>query len=98
MQGNHTSREVSGGSRQSNDPLHGVTLEQIVTRLVERYGWETLGRRIDIRCFTNDPSVKSSLTFLRKTPWACAKVESLYKRMPAEGSMKRPDARPARYS
>ncbi len=64
--------------QQSNNPLHGVTLEQIVIRLVEYYGWEGLGQRIDIRCFTSDPSVKSSLKFLRKTPWARAKVEALY--------------------
>jgi len=64
--------------QQAKDPLHGVTLEQIVTRLVEYFGWEGLGRRIDIRCFNNDPSVKSSLTYLRKTPWARTKVESLY--------------------
>jgi uncharacterized protein (DUF2132 family) len=60
------------------DPLHGVTLEQIVVALVERFGWEELGQRIPIRCFTHDPSVKSSLTFLRRTPWARAKVEALY--------------------
>ena len=60
------------------DPLHGVTLEQIVTMLVEHYGWEGLGERIDIRCFTTDPSVKSSLKFLRRTPWARKKVEALY--------------------
>lgn len=64
--------------QQINNPLHGVTLEQIVTRLVEYYGWKGLGQRIDIRCFTSDPSVKSSLKFLRKTPWARAKVEALY--------------------
>ena len=63
---------------QSKDPLHGITLEMIVARLVEQYGWEELGRRIPIRCFTNDPSVKSSLTFLRRTPWARKKVEALY--------------------
>jgi uncharacterized protein (DUF2132 family) len=63
----------------SNDPLHGVTLEQLLTTLVERYGWEELGRRIDIRCFNFDPSISSSLKFLRKTPWARAKVEALYK-------------------
>jgi uncharacterized protein (DUF2132 family) len=62
----------------SNDPLHGITLEKIVTELAERHGWEELGRRIPIRCFQYDPSVKSSLTFLRKTPWARAKVEQLY--------------------
>ena len=63
---------------KSNDPLHGITLETIVTRLVEQYGWDELGRRIPIRCFTNDPSIKSSLTFLRRTPWARKKVEELY--------------------
>ena len=62
---------------KSKDPLHGVTLERIVTELSERYGWEELGRRIEIRCFLFDPSVKSSLTFLRKTPWARAKARLL---------------------
>jgi uncharacterized protein (DUF2132 family) len=60
------------------DPLHGVTLKDIVEHLVERYGWDGLGARIDVRCFTHDPSVGSSLKFLRKTPWARSKVESLY--------------------
>ena len=60
------------------DPLHGVTLEMMLTRLVERYGWEEMGRTIAIRCFNNDPSIKSSLQFLRKTPWARTKVEELY--------------------
>ncbi|MEN8242470.1 MAG: VF530 family protein [Chloroflexota bacterium] len=63
---------------QANNPLHGVTLEMILNRLVEYYGWEEMGRRINIRCFTSDPSVKSSLKFLRKTPWARQKVEELY--------------------
>ena len=63
---------------QPNNPLHGVTLEQIVNSLVEHYGWDELGRRINIRCFSSDPSVKSSLKFLRKTPWARKKVEDLY--------------------
>jgi uncharacterized protein (DUF2132 family) len=63
----------------SPDPLHGVTLEMIVNRLVERYGWEELARRIPVRCFEFDPSVKSSLTFLRRTPWARTKVEDLYR-------------------
>lgn len=63
---------------QSADPLHGRTLEAIVTALAEHYGWEELGRQINIRCFTSDPSVGSSLRFLRKTPWAREKVESLY--------------------
>ena len=62
----------------TQDPLHGVTLNTIVTRLVERYGWEELGSRIRIKCFTNDPSIISSLKFLRKTPWARHKVEALY--------------------
>mgnify|MGYP001553208744 CR=1 FL=1 len=60
------------------DPLHGLTLEAIVTALVEYFGWAELGQRIEIKCFRIDPSVSSSLKFLRKTPWARAKVESLY--------------------
>ena len=63
---------------KSNDPLHGITLEKIVTRLAEEHGWPELARLIPIRCFLYDPSVKSSLTFLRKTPWARKKVEDLY--------------------
>jgi uncharacterized protein (DUF2132 family) len=66
--------------QNSNDPLHGVTLEQILVSLVERYGWESLGTTIDIRCFNYDPSIKSSLKFLRRTPWARTKVEELYLR------------------
>ena len=69
----------------ARDPLHGVTLEAIVTRLADHYGWEELGRRIAVRCFTHDPSVKSSLTFLRRTPWARQKVEQLYVRTRFEG-------------
>jgi uncharacterized protein (DUF2132 family) len=61
------------------DPLHGVTLEALLTELVKAYGWAELGRRIDIRCFKFDPSVKSSLQFLRKTPWARIEVEKLYR-------------------
>lgn len=64
--------------QQTNNPLHGVTLEKVVTELEARYGWERLGQLIPIRCFQSDPSVKSSLKFLRKTPWARAKVEALY--------------------
>lgn len=60
------------------DPLHGITLEMIVTKLVEKLGWPELARRVPIRCFTYDPSVKSSLTFLRRTPWARTQVEQLY--------------------
>jgi uncharacterized protein (DUF2132 family) len=63
---------------QPKNPLHGMTLEKIVTELADYYGWEGLGERINIRCFTHDPSVGSSLKFLRKTPWARDKVESLY--------------------
>ncbi len=64
----------------SKDPLHGITLQAILTELVEQFGWEGLAQRIDIRCFKSDPSIKSSLTFLRKTPWAREKVEALYLR------------------
>lgn len=63
---------------QINNPLHGMTLEKIVVSLQEFYGWDGLGERIDVRCFTHDPSVKSSLKFLRKTPWARKKVEDLF--------------------
>ncbi|MCP4719268.1 MAG: DUF2132 domain-containing protein [Desulfobacteraceae bacterium] len=66
------------GEQQANNPLHGVTLAHIIDSLVEHYGWEELGNRIKIRCFTSDPSVKSSLKFLRKTSWARKKVEDLY--------------------
>ncbi|SKC01951.1 Uncharacterized conserved protein [Sphingobacterium nematocida] len=66
---------------QTNNPLHGKRLDTIINDLVEYYGWEELGRRISIRCFNENPSVKSSLTFLRKTPWAREKVEELYVRM-----------------
>jgi uncharacterized protein (DUF2132 family) len=62
----------------SNDPLHGITLERIITELVEEFGWEELGRRVPVRCFLYEPSIKSSLTFLRRTPWARAKVEEIY--------------------
>ena len=65
-------------TEQNNNPLHGVTLEQILNALVEHYEWSGLAERIDIRCFKSDPSIKSSLTFLRRTPWARKKVEDLY--------------------
>lgn len=65
-------------NQQSNNILHGITLEMILTQLVEQYGWEELGHRITIKCFTDDPSIKSSLKFLRRTPWARKKVEELY--------------------
>jgi uncharacterized protein (DUF2132 family) len=70
--------------RQPNDPLHSVTLEMILTRLVELHGWEKMGRIIRIRCFNNDPSIKSSLQFLRRTPWARKKVEALYLKQKGE--------------
>lgn len=63
---------------QPRNPLHGITLEQIVTQLADHYGWGGLGQRIPVRCFTHEPSVGSSLKFLRKTPWAREKVEGLY--------------------
>ena len=63
---------------QANNPLHGVTLEKLLTELVEHYGWDELGRQIEIRCFNIDPSISSSLKFLRHTPWARERVESLY--------------------
>lgn len=63
---------------QPNNPLHGITLEMMLTRLVELYGWANLAKRIPIRCFYNEPSIKSSLKFLRRTPWARKSVEDLY--------------------
>jgi uncharacterized protein (DUF2132 family) len=63
---------------QANNPLHGKTLEMILNHLVNQYGWEELGHTINIRCFTHNPSIKSSLIFIRKTPWARKKVEDLY--------------------
>lgn len=64
--------------QQKNNPLHGITLEKIVTDLQAHYGWKVLGEKININCFTSNPSIKSSLTFLRKTDWARKKVENLY--------------------
>ncbi|MEH3021190.1 MAG: VF530 family protein [Pseudomonas oryzihabitans] len=69
-------------SDKSRPALEGVTLEVLLTRLVEHHGWDELGRRIPLRCFTHEPSIKSSLTFLRRTPWAREKVEQLYRRLP----------------
>ncbi len=65
--------------RKSNDPLEGKTLEMIVTELQETYGWDTLANEIRVNCFTHDPSISSSLKFLRRTPWARAKVEKMYR-------------------
>ncbi len=75
-------REEAGAvtDRKSNDPLHGMTLENILAMLVEHYGWEEMGRNIRIRCFNHDPSIQSSLQFLRRTPWARKKVEAMYVR------------------
>lgn len=71
-------------STQPNNPLHGVKLEQIITELHAHYGWEYMGYQINIRCFTHDPSIKSSLKFLRRTPWATSKVEVMYLNMLAQ--------------
>ncbi|HUQ72601.1 MAG TPA: VF530 family protein [Planctomycetaceae bacterium] len=72
------SKRISQTSAQAHNPLHGVTLAMMLERLVAHYGWDELGKRIPIRCFTHDPSLKSSLSFLRKTEWARARVEALY--------------------
>jgi uncharacterized protein (DUF2132 family) len=64
--------------QQHRDPLHGVTLERLLTELVEHLGWRELAERVPVRCFMFDPTIKSSLVFLRKTPWARAKVEEIY--------------------
>lgn len=74
----HVSCHTFMSSAHPRDPLHGITLETIIKELVERYGWAEMGRRVPIRCFLHDPSVKSSLTFLRKTPWARERVEGWY--------------------
>ncbi len=69
---------MSTAPEQPRNPLHGITLEQMLQGLVQHYGWPTLGRRIRIKCFNDNPTIKSSLTFLRKTPWARQKVEEMY--------------------
>jgi len=76
--GDLPAKTPAASDQQPGNPLHGVTLEAIVTALAEHYGWDELGQRINIRCFTSEPSVPSSLKFLRKTPWAREKVEGLY--------------------
>ena len=76
--------------KQDNNPLHGITLEMMVSQLAQYYGWDEMGRAIRVRCFNNDPSVQSSLKFLRKTPWARKKVEDLYLRYKRE-TMEKPD-------
>ncbi|HKM16307.1 MAG TPA: VF530 family protein [Marinospirillum sp.] len=65
-------------NEQPNNPLHGITLEQLVTQLQQHYGWDGLAKRININCFKSEPSVKSTLKFLRRTPWARTQVENLY--------------------
>jgi uncharacterized protein (DUF2132 family) len=72
--------------QQINNPLHGITLERMLTRLVTHYGWDGLAGRIRIQCFINDPSINSSPKFLRRTPWARAKVESLYLELPMDST------------
>lgn len=69
---------------QANNPLHGVTLERLLTELVEEFGWDQLAAEVPVRCFQFDPSIKSSLTFLRRTPWARTRVEALWVRWRAE--------------
>ncbi len=71
-------------AEQKNNPLHGQTLESILVQLVDELGWEEMARRIDINCFKSDPSIKSSLKFLRKTPWARTKVEELFLSLPGK--------------
>ncbi|MFZ4287312.1 VF530 family DNA-binding protein [Variovorax sp. HJSM1_2] len=73
-----TATETPATAQQPRNPLHGLTLEAILTALVEFYGWESLAQRVPVRCFALNPSIRSSLTFLRKTPWAREKVEGLY--------------------
>ena len=73
---------------KSKDPLHGITLEKIITQLVDSYGWDELGYQIQINCFISNPSIQSSLKFLRKTPWARTKVEDFYKNAIKEGKLK----------
>lgn len=70
--------------KNSSDPLHGMTLKMILSELVERFGWDEMGRNVEIRCFTHDPSIPSSLKFLRRTPWARDKVEEMYLRWKLE--------------
>ena len=73
---------------QPNNPLHGITLEKMLTDLVTFYGWQAMGQQIDIRCFTHDPSIGSSLKFLRRTPWARERVEAMYVAMRNHGRHK----------
>lgn len=90
--GNPTPETEAILNSQAHNPLHGITLERMLTELVEQCGWETLGREINIRCFTHDPSIASSLKFLRRTPWARERVESFYLYIQRR---KAPDGKPA---
>lgn len=74
----NSGNDIDNDKVRKQDPLHGITLKKIVTKLHETFGWETLSQKINIKCFTNDPSINSSLKFLRKTDWARKKVEQLY--------------------
>ena len=86
-------RKAVPPQRGSPDPLHGITLEAILTQLVYHYGWQALGERIKIRCFNFDPSIPSSLQFLRRTPWARSKVEALYQQHVTQHPKSRPHPR-----
>lgn len=77
--------ERDASQARPGDPLHGVTLERLLTELVELRGWQEMGRRVPIRCFLHDPSIKSSLVFLRRTPWARARVEEMYVKAKTKG-------------
>jgi uncharacterized protein (DUF2132 family) len=80
---------VTSPPGRTPDPLHGVTLERMLTELVEHVGWERMGERVRIRCFTSDPSIPSSLRFLRRTPWAREKVEAMYLAMVRQRARRR---------
>ena len=81
-------------TQQSKDPLHGVTLEALLNALVAHYGWPALANKININCFKSDPSIKSSLKFLRRTPWARKEVETLYLDMLSQSELPLPEAEP----
>lgn len=78
-------------AREPSNPMHGVTLERILTELVAHYGWNAMGQKIEIRCFTSDPGIPSSLKFLRRTPWARAKVEAMYRDLLAVRARQKPE-------
>lgn len=84
--GGRTRRHLHMNPPQPNNPLHGITLEQLLTELVAFHGWEAMGQQVDIRCFTHDPSIASSLKFLRRTPWARGRVEAMYLAMKDQGA------------